>query len=85
MSRTQGGNSLFRNFLSYSIITSEYSLDIIILTDSPLAFIKVCGFASNTGTSPIKPAMVKQLSQMGTCELIEKSTKLLDFLFFLSF
>lgn len=36
------------------------------LTDSPLKFIKVWGFASIIGTSPIRPAKGKQLSQMGT-------------------
>jgi hypothetical protein len=30
---------------------------VVVLTDSPLAFIKVCGMASITGTSPIRPTI----------------------------
>lgn len=42
------------------LLTFEYYPDSR-LTDSPLKFIKVCGFASITGTSPIKPAIGNQL------------------------
>lgn len=32
-----------------------------ILTDSPLAFIKVCGLASITGTFPMKPVEINTI------------------------
>lgn len=39
------------------------------LTDSPLAFMKVCGLANMTGTSPMKPNNIKRDYLIGIIDI----------------